>query len=119
MKSRKHFSPPMVGGSSLLVIFSILCLTIFTLLALSTAQADKRLSDASIKAVSDYYDADLEAEKILSLLRQGEIPAGITRQDNVYSYSCPISETQDLIVEVILENNTWDILRWQAVPVQR
>ena len=40
MKSRKHFSPPMVGGSSLLVIFAILCLTIFTLLALSTAQAD-------------------------------------------------------------------------------
>lgn len=118
MKSRKHFSPPMVGGSSLLVIFAILCLTIFTLLALSTAQADSRLSDASIKAVSNYYTADMEAERILSLLRQGEMPAGVTRQGNVYSYSCPISETQDLIVEVILENDTWDILRWQAVPVQ-
>ena len=118
MKSRKHFSPPMVGGSSLLVIFAILCLTIFTLLALSTAQADSRLSDASIKAVSNYYTADMEAERILSLLRQGEMPAGVTRQGNVYSYSCPISETQDLIVEVFLENDTWDILRWQAVPVQ-
>ena len=118
MKSRKHFSPPMVGGSSLLVIFAILCLTIFTLLALSTAQADSRLSDASIKAVSNYYTADMEAERILSLLRQGEMPAGVTRQGNVYSYSCPISETQDLIVEVILENDTWDILSWQAVPIQ-
>ena len=119
MQSRKHFSPPMVGGSSLLVIFAVLCLTIFTLLALGTVQADGRLSDASIKAVSDYYAADSEAERILSRLRQGEIPGSVTRQENTYSYSCRISDTQNLVVEVILENNTWTILRWQAVPTER
>ena len=119
MRSRKYFSPPMVGGSSLLTIFAILCLTIFTLLALSTAQADGRLSDASIKAVSDYYAAELEAEKILAMLRQGKMPDGVTRQEDIYSYSCRISDTQDLFVEVILGNDTWTTLRWQAVPVQR
>ena len=64
MQSRKHFTPPVVGGSSLLVIFAVLCLTVFTLLALSTVRADNRLSDASVKAVSDYYAADMEAEII-------------------------------------------------------
>ena len=49
MKTHKKVAPPTVGGSSLLVIFAVLCLTTFTLLALSTAQANKRLSDASIR----------------------------------------------------------------------
>ena len=115
MRTRKHFSPPMVGGSSLLVIFAVLCLTIFTLLALGTVQADGRLSDASIKAVSDYYAADLEAETILAMLRQGNVPDGVVVQDHIYTYSCPISETQDLMVALSLENDTWKILRWQAV----
>lgn len=30
---------PVIGGSSLLVIFAVLCLTVFALLGLSTAQA--------------------------------------------------------------------------------
>ena len=117
---------PITGGSSLLVIFAILCFTVFTLLALSTAQADNRLAEASANAISDYYEADLEAETILAQLRQGIIPENVQVKDNVYSYSCPISDTQVLMVEVTAEtgsdttasaNNTstWNILRWQAV----
>lgn len=41
-----RFSPPAVGGSSLLISFAVLCFTIFALLALETVQAGKRLSDA-------------------------------------------------------------------------
>ncbi len=115
MKKHKSFSPPMVGGSSLLVIFAVLCLTVFTLLALSTVQADSRLSDASVKAVSNYYAADLEAESILAQLRQGNIPDTVARTDNVYSFSCTISATQELMVDVMFENDVWTILRWQAV----
>ena len=115
MKPHKSFSPPMVGGSSLLVIFAVLCLTVFTLLALSTVQADSRLSDASVKAVSDYYAADLEAESILAQLRQGNIPDSVAITDNVYSFSCSISTTQELMVDVLFENDVWTILRWQAV----
>lgn len=114
MKQRKQFSPPIVGGSSLLVIFAVLCLTVFTLLALSTVQADSRLSDASVRAVSDYYSADLQAEAILSRLRQGQIPETVQVDQNIYSYTCPISDTQELFVEVCYQNDTWTILRWQA-----
>ena len=119
MPSRKQFSPPMVGGSSLLIIFAVLCLTIFTLLAWGTVQADIRLSDASIQAVSDYYAADREAEIILANLRQGSIPDGVNMQNNIYTYSCPISDTQNLIVEVHLQKDRWTVLRWQAVSLEQ
>ena len=44
MDERRDSFPPAVGGSSLLVIFAVLCLTVFALLTLSTAAADSRLS---------------------------------------------------------------------------
>ena len=118
MGERRRFAGAAVGGSSLLTIFGILCLMVFALLSLSTVLSDQRLSEKTMAQVAEYYAADVMAEEILSRLRQGELPDGVERDGMVYSYSCPISETQDLIVEVILENDTWDILRWQAVPVQ-
>ena len=47
MKRNHSISTPTVGGSSLLVIFAVLCLTVFALLSLSTVQAEKRMADAS------------------------------------------------------------------------
>ena len=115
MQTRKSFSLPMVGGSSLLVIFAVLCLTVFTLLTLSTAQADSRLSASSVQAVSDYYAADLQAETILAQLRQGNIPSNVQADGNIYSYSCTISATQNLMIELKKEKESWIVLRWQAV----
>lgn len=115
MGKKETFSPPVVGGSSLLVIFAVLCLTIFALLALSGVQANQRLADAAVQAVSDYYQADCQAEQILAQLRQGDRPQGVQEQDGVYTYSCPISDTQTLEVAVELDGNSYHILRWQAV----
>ena len=115
----KRFAAPAVGGSSLLVIFAVLCLTVFALLGLSTVRADGRLSDASAKAVSAYYEADCQAEAILARLRAGELPEGveesITPEGRTCVYTCPISDTQTLAVEVRLEGANYDILRGQAV----
>ena len=115
----KRFAAPAVGGSSLLVIFAVLCLTVFALLGLSTVRADGRLSDASAKAVSAYYEADCQAEAILARLRAGELQEGveesITPEGRTCVYTCPISDTQTLAVEVRLEGANYDILRWQAV----
>ena len=114
-QNKKRFSPPAVGGSSLLIIFAVLCLTVFALLTLSTARADERLSDVSADAVMAYYQADLEAEKIFSDLRCGEIPEGVEIRENLYSYSCSISSTQTLCVELRLDGGKWTVLRWQSV----
>ena len=101
-------------GSSLLIIFAVLCLTVFALLGLSTVQANRRLSDTSLQAVTDYYAADRQAEEILAQLRTGEMPEGVTQNGDILSYTCPISSTQALIVEV--RSGDWEILRWQAMP---
>lgn len=112
---KERVAVPAIGGSSLLVIFAVLCLTVFALLSLSTVQASDRLSDASADAVSAYYAADCQAEEILARLRAGESVDGVVRDDGVAMYDCPISETQTLHVEVELDGEVYTVLRWQMI----
>lgn len=131
-QKRSSFSPPALGGASLLVIFAVLALTIFALLSLSTVRADGRLSEAANRAVQDYYAADGKAQAVLAWLRTGEgmpdVPEDFAvstsvidyadHSETIHSYALPISETQELQVEVLVNGaNDWEILRWQAVPV--
>lgn len=116
MNDRRAFRPPVMGGSSILVVFAVLCLTVFAMLSLATAQTDARLSQASADGVSAYYAADTKAEEILARLLAGELPDGVTVQENRYTYRCPISDTQALEVEIRLTGpGDYTILRWQAV----
>jgi hypothetical protein len=91
MKKERNATAPAFGASALLVIFSVLCLTVFAMLSLSTAQAERRLSDTSAAAARAYYAADLEAEEIFARLRAGEQVDAVTRTGSTYSYSCSIS----------------------------
>ena len=115
MKEKASLSPPVVGASSLLVIFAVLCLTIFALLSISTLQADGRLSDHAANAVTNYYEADAQAEEILARLRAGEKPEGVSREGNLYTYTCAVSDTQLLVVQVMVEGSDYTILRWQVI----
>ena len=121
---KRSFSPPAIGGTSLLVVFAVLCLTVFALLSLATVRADVRLADASAQSVEGYYAADCKAQEILARLRNGERPEGVRDAgDGAVSYRVPISDTQELRVEVALHreepDGPWEytILRWQAAPV--
>jgi len=112
----KREAPPAVGGSSLLVIFAVLCLTVFALLSLSTVQADRRLADASAEAVKKYYEADTKAVQVLASLRQGQVPAGaVEKNGEVYCYRQKVSEVQALEVEVKISDEKYEIVRWQLV----
>lgn len=126
MKKRKDSFVARVGGtpggSSLMVIFAVLCLTVFAILALSTVLADARLSDAYALSVTDYYQADCEAEEIIAQLRSGEVPEGVECSGNEYSFSCPIGDTRALEITVRVEGESWQLLSrtteytadWQA-----
>ena len=113
----KKSGPAAVGGSSLLVIFAVLCLVVFALLSASTVQADGRLSKASAAAVTAYFEADCKAEEILAQLRSGTVPPGVETDGNHFRYECPVSETQTLIVSGILSGDFYEILQWQTVSV--
>lgn len=115
MKKREGISIPIVGVGSLLATFAVLCLTVFALLQLSTIRAEEHLADAAAEAVSEYYLADYQAEQIFAQLRRGELPEGVTRQENRYSYQCPISENQYLQVILEQRDEGWQVLCWQAV----
>ena len=114
-EEKRQFSMPVVGGTSLLFVFAVLCLMVFALLTLSTVQADGRLSDASLKAATDYYAADTEAETIYAQLRQGTVPTGVKVEGNLYTYQCEISETQTLSVRLQKSEAGWRVLQWKAV----
>ena len=133
-EKRAEVSPPPVGGASLLVVFGVLCLTVFALLSLSTVQANQRLSETSAQAVADYYAADCQAQTILACLRTGtDFPADLPEDfhmsaavsdypdrpgDTVYNYACALSDVQELQVEVrVGADGAYEVLCWQVVPV--
>ncbi len=116
---KQKFSVSAVGISSLLVIFAVLCLTVFALLSVSTVQAQLRLARSTAGAVTGYYEADAQAEKILVQLRAGQCPAGVERNGDIYTYACAVSETQTLAVRVQVNGTDYTVLRWQTVPTQQ
>lgn len=117
MRRTNHsdFSPPAVGGASLLVVFAVLCLTVFALLSLTAVQADARQSKASAQAIGNYYAADCAAQTVLAHLRLGDIPSGVREENGLYAYECSISDTQTLAVEVRRESNQFMVLRWEVI----
>lgn len=106
-----------VGISSLLVIFAVLCLTVFAILAVSTVQAQLRLAESTHRAVTGYYSADCRAESILAQLRAGEHPENVEKNGDIYTYACKISETQVLAVCVKVSGMEYSVLQWQAISV--
>lgn len=115
MNKQKTASLPAVGLSSLLVIFAVLCLVVFALLAVSTARADARLSRQTRQAIAGYYQAELEAHTILAQLRSGQIPPEVTENDGIFSFRCTVSPTQALEVQVRVTGDAYTVLRWQTV----
>jgi len=114
--SQERVKLPAVGGSSLLVIFTVLCLTVFALLGLETVRANCRLTDAAADSVASYYAADAQAESIVALLRTGEIPDYVLQDEDVCTFACTAGDTQALVVSVRIVGDDYEILSWQSVP---
>lgn len=57
-----------VGGSSILVIFILLCLTTFATLSMVSANADLKLTEKAASATQEYYAADAQAERTLAVI---------------------------------------------------
>lgn len=121
MKKQRELSVPAVGGSSLLVIFSVVCLTVFALLSLNTVLAEQRLSQACGEAAQQWYAADLKAQEIFARLRAGEDVPGVEQAGDQYAYAVAITDHQTLHVTVRCEGEDWKVISWQtaATPEAR
>lgn len=114
-----------VGSASIVLVFAVLCLTIFSLITLSTANANKALTDAEVRLVKGYYEADTQAEVILAELlaaetlpnavRGVEIIAGWNEDLGVETaeFYCPISSGKQLYVKIAVYEDACDVLNWQ------
>ena len=114
MRKREKIPLPALGGCSLLVIFAVLCLVVFSLLSVNTVLAERRLSEASIRKTEAWYAADLKAQEVFARLRNGETVPGVIHQDGEYAYSVPISEHQTLLVILQESDGCWEVLSWRA-----
>ena len=114
-----------VGSASIVLVFAVLCLTVFSLITLIVANNDKALVDAQSKLVVGYYGADTLAEYIVAEVVQAEtIPASVRGIDihteldiasgtEIAYFFCPISEQKELYVRLAIHENTYDILSWR------
>jgi len=114
-----------VGSASIVLVFAVLCLTIFSLITFVVAGNDKALVDAKVHLVSGYYEADALAEQILvDILKADAVPETIRGVD-IYSewneeletdttyFFCSVSDIKALYVNFVIRDDSFDILSWR------
>ena len=114
-----------VGSASIVLVFAVLCLTIFSLITYVVAGNDKTLVEAKVELVTGYYEADALAEQVLlNLIGSDIIPDYIlgveinTGYDETLGvettyFFCPISDIKALYVNLVLREDSFDILSWR------
>lgn len=124
-----------VGGSSVLAVFVVLCLTTFAVLSLVSAQADLRLSQKATQYVDAYYNADSRGQQLLSQMGSLDaadpdaLAAGASALDGtactvtpegavIATFTLDINDTQKLVGEAdltpLLEGAPLRLLRYQV-----
>ena len=116
-----------VGSASVVLVFAVLCLTVFSLITLVVAGNDKALADSEAELSTGYYEADTLAEQILAeILESDSIPETIKGVDIESSwnmdleadeavYLCQISGDKSLYVRVALYGDSYSILSWRMI----
>ena len=61
----KGWGQVQIGTSSLVLIFTVLCLVVFSTLSIANAKVDQKLAEKNQQYVIDYYVGDGKAEEIL------------------------------------------------------
>ncbi len=115
-----------VGSTSIVMIFAVLCLTVFAVLSLATANTEKTLAEKSAQAVTDYYAADCRAVDRYHALAQSlsegncdfaalDMEVTPTGGFRTITYTEPVDDSQQLLVTLSEQNGTLTILTWQVV----
>jgi len=119
-----------VGSASIVLVFAVLCLTIFSLITFVVAANEKNLTDVKIELVTGYYKADALADLILAdILASETVPATI-RDVNIYEgwddgrgvetiyFFCNISDIKALYVNIAVYDDSFDILNWHMYDTE-
>jgi hypothetical protein len=132
-----------VGTVSLVMIFAVLCLTVFAMLTLSTSNAEKSLAERTAAFVTDYYEADTKATKIRAEILDAHRSGFFDPQDENFeiisvqnvidgveflyersgddifvTYSCEVNDVLNLSVKLRLFEDRDIVLEWNTVHSQ-
>lgn len=92
------------GASSIVMIFVVLCLTVFAVLSFVSADADYRLSERAADSTEYYYKADTEMQAAIAavdaLLKEGSPDSAFTSSAIGAQLSRPSVDTLQLTVAV-------------------
>jgi len=114
-----------VGSASIVLMFAVLCLTIFSLITYVVAVNEKNLVDLKVDLVTGYYEADSLAELIVADIINAETIPDSVLGVNIFSgwdndlgvettyFFCYISDIKALYVNLAVKDDTFDILSWR------
>jgi len=118
-----------IGSASIVLVFAVLCLTIFTVITLVPALTEEILIDSEVRLVKDFYAADTLAEQVLAeILASSYTPESVMGVE-ITSYWCwdtftelvyfvsPISDTKELYVVVSIDFESYSILTWRMTEI--
>ena len=108
------------GAVSLIMIFCVLCLSVFAVLTLSTAVGEKKLTDLTAERAQDWYAADRQAVAAVAALERGETPQDVDvaftqeAEGTQAEFTLPAGGEQILTVKVLLSDGGYEILCWRT-----
>lgn len=114
-----------IGSSTLIMIFALLCLVVFSLLAYKTALNEKNLALKVSNETKAYYEADYKATEIKNKIENNisngkSISSFADYEKNIngisyIGYSVKIDENKKLVVELKRSGNDLKIIKWAEV----
>lgn len=122
-----------IGSASIVLVFAVLCLTIFAIISYASAIADSTLVEVEAALLKSYYEADTLAESVFAeILAAESVPETVQGVEILYewnfdietmedsetiSYACPISEKKELYVVIAVNGGFFDIQTWRMRDV--
>lgn len=105
-----------VGSASIVMIFAVLCLTVFSSLSFVTANHERKLAEKSAAVIQQYYQADWNCEvmyeQIYQHLQKGGAPEQLSalgvqveQQGALYyvTYTEDINDEEKLLVKLAVQ----------------
>jgi hypothetical protein len=114
-----------VGSASIVLVFAVLCLTVFSLITYVVAGNHEALVHAEARLVKAFYEADALAERILAeILKADYTPETIHGIDidsewlwdldaEYVRFFSPITDTKSLYVRLAVSFDSYEILSWR------
>ena len=116
-----------IGSASIMLVFTVLCLTVFSLISYTVAENEKILIETEARLVTNYYEADMLAERILAeIMASEQVPQSVfgieintclqSFPDAILiSFSSAVNETTNLSVEAVISGDLLSIITWRMI----